>query len=209
MKSIALLILFAACQYCFGEEPKVIAISDWSKPVDGCNGFFNGGNCATIRGRLVILQGHFPGDASELLSTMVYLELQNMSIRGTEIYFDPNKIDSELCDATNKSVAKSGGGFSGICPDAYWVTLERDCSVRLRADCFGIRSPKEGGLVIPMPRGKWWFIKPNDTNDYFLSASLTFDAPTNHVSDDVKHARNVVWDGTLTFPKMKISLVNQ
>jgi hypothetical protein len=208
MKAIALLILFAACQCCFGEEPKVIAISDWSKPVDGCNDFFNGGNCATIRGRLVILQGHFPGDTSELLSTMVYLELQNMSIRGTEIYFDPDKIDSELRDAGDKLVPKPGSPFSGGCPQTYWITLQRDCSVRLRANCFGIRSPKECGLVIPMPRFNEWFIKPNDTNDYFLSASLTFDAPTNHVSDDVRAARNVVWDGTLVFPKVKISIKN-
>jgi hypothetical protein len=206
MKFVLLFLSLVASCICSAQEPNIIAIGDWSNPVDGCNTFFNHGNCATIRGRLVILQGHFPGDASDLLSTMVYLELQNVSIRGTELYFDPEKIISDLRDKNDKPVPKPGTGFSGACPSACWITLERDCSARLRANCFGIRSSKGGGLVIPMPGHNEWFIKPGDTNEYVLTASLTFNAPTNHMTDDIKVGSKVVWDGTLVLLKMKISL---
>jgi hypothetical protein len=216
MKPIASLLLLMACGLCSaGEEPKFIAISNWSNPVDGCNDFFNGGNCATIRGRLVILKGHFPGDASDLLSTMVYVELQNLGVRPTEIYFDAEHghdfrpeykggLNCDLFDSHDKPVPQRGSAFSGGCPSSGWITLQYDSTVRLRANCFGIRSPKEGGLVLPFP-GKEWFIQPKDTNSYFLSATFTGIAPTNHTSEDVKSARAVVWDGTLVFPKTKIS----
>jgi hypothetical protein len=217
MKNLMSLFLLAACGLCLaGEEPKTIAISGWSKPADGCNDFFNGGNCATIRGRLVILQGHSPGDASDLLSTMVYVELQNMSIRATEIYFDGEHghdfrtehkggLNCDLFDSHDKPVPQRGSAFSGGCPPSEWITLPYDSTIRLRANCFGIRSPKEGGLVLPFP-GKEWFINPQDTNHYFLSASFTVIAPTNHVSEALKQAGSVVWDGTLVFPKMEISV---
>ena len=213
---IITLILLASLHCCFGEEPKVIAISDWTKPIDGCNDFFNSGNCATIRGRMVILQGHFPGDASELLSTMVYVELQNLGLRPTEIYFDAEHghdfrreykggLNCDLFDLQGKPVSQRMSAFGGRCPASQWITLPYDSTVRLRANCFGIRSPKEGGLVLPFP-GKEWFIQPTDTNTYFLSATFTAIAPINHVSDEVKHAVIVVWDGTLIFPQMQISL---
>jgi hypothetical protein len=60
-------------------------------------------------------------------------------------------------------------------------------------------------LVLPFP-GKEWFIQPNDTNSYSLSAIFASIAPTNHVSEDLKTGRSVVWDGTLVFPKMKICI---
>jgi hypothetical protein len=211
-------LLLIVCKLCFaGDEPKVIAISDWSKPVDGCN-FLNGGNCATIRGRLVILQGHFPGDASELLSTMVYVDLQNLGLRPAEIYFDAEHghdfrpaykggLNCDLFNSNGKPVPQRASFFSGGCPSSGWITLLYDSTVRLRANCFGIRSPKEGGLVLPFP-AKEWFIESNDTNCYYLSATFTSIAPINHFSEDVKHARSVIWDGTLEFPKIKI-LVHQ
>jgi len=218
MKTLMPLLLLIACGLRLSAgEPKTIAISDWSKPVVGCNDFFNGGNCATIRGRLIILQGHDPGDASELLSTMVYLELQNLSIRPTEMYFDAHLdfrleqhagLNCDLFDSQGKSVPRRGSAFSGGCPQREWITLPYDSTIRLRANCFGIRSPKEGGLVLPF-LGKDWFIRPQDTNHYFLSAAFTVIAPTNHVSEEVKQARNVVWDGTLVFTKMEISITNR
>jgi hypothetical protein len=217
MKAALSFLLLLASKICFAaDEPVTIATSDWSKPVDGCNDFFNGGNCATIRGRLVILQGHDAGDGSDLLSTMVYIELQNMSIRPTEIYFDGEHghdfrkeykggLNCDLFDSHGNPVPERGNAFSGGCPSSQWITMPYDSTVRLRANCFGIRSPKEGGLVLPFP-AKDWFIKPPDTNHYVLSASFTVIAPTNHVSEEVKHARSVVWDGTLVFPRMDISV---
>ena len=170
---IITLILLASLHCCFGEEPKVIAISDWTKPIDGCNDFFNSGNDAE--------HGH---------------DFRREYKGG---------LNCDLFDLQGKPVSQRMSAFGGRCPASQWITLPYDSTVRLRANCFGIRSPKEGGLVLPFP-GKEWFIQPTDTNTYFLSATFTAIAPINHVSDEVKHAVNVVWDGTLIFPQMQISL---
>ncbi|MSR65293.1 MAG: hypothetical protein EXS18_05870 [Verrucomicrobiae bacterium] len=181
-------------------------MSDWSEPV----GTFYG---ATLRARLVVLRGHTPGDASDLLQTMVYVELQNLGLSPTEVYFDAEHghdfrpeykggLDCELSDAHGKPVPQSPSAFSGGCPSTCWITLQYDSTVRLRANCYGIRGPKEGGLVIPAP-GRYWFLKAGDTNNYFLSATFTTDPPTNR-SPRLSITNMHVWSGTLTIPKTKI-----
>jgi hypothetical protein len=209
---IMLMILVVGYGLSFaGDEPEVIAISNWSKKVAGKTD-----GDAAIRGRLVILQGHEIGDASELLSTMVYVELQNMGLKPAELYFDGTHggdfrpeykggLNCDLFDSQGKPVPSIGGGGSGIEPASEWITMPSDSTIRLRANHFAIRSPREGGLVLPFP-GNWWMIKAQDTNHYFLSASFTAIAPTNHVSEEVNHGRRVVWDGMLKFPKVDIAL---
>ena len=215
MRLLPIFFLFIACEPCFAsDEPKTVAVSDWSKPVDGSDNAYNGAHAAAVRGRLVILQGHSPGDTGELLSTMVYVELQNLSLRPTEVYFDGGHgndlrpehkggLHCDLFDSRGTPVPRRMSAFSGQCPTSQWITLPGDDTIRLRANCFGIGSPKEGGLVLPF-LDKEWFIESQDDHHYFLSASFTATSPANHVSGETKHLRNVVWDGTLMFPKLDI-----
>jgi len=205
------IILVLAYDLAFAaEEPKIIATSDWSKPVGGGTDWM-----ANIRGRLVILQGREVGDASVLLSTMVYVELQNMSGKPTELYFDgahghdfrteyKGGLNCELFDSQGKAVSESGSGGGFQVPRSEWISLPLDSTIRLRANPFGFRSTKEGGLRLPF-LGHDWFIKPQDTNHYFLVASFTSISPTNHVSEELKQGRSVVLDGTLLFPKIVIA----
>jgi hypothetical protein len=214
--ALALLLLIVGNLGGLGSEPKVIAISDWSQPVDGCSGMEYGGRCTTLRGRLVILQGHFPGDASELPSTLVYVDFQNLGLSTAEIYFDPghgndfhaekcNGLKCDLFDSQGKTVPQCGMAYSGGGLGQAWLTLVSDSTLRMPASYLGVRSPKEGGLILPFG-DKQWFIQPNDTNTYYLSASFTVIPPTNHISEAVKQMRSVAWNGTLVFPKVKISL---
>jgi hypothetical protein len=186
--TLSLLLIFFNCLA--SDTTNIVAKSDWSKPIKTYRD-------QTIRGRLLILQGHEPASASELLDTEVYLELENISGgAGTpaEIYFDPNRLQCELLDAHDKSVPQSMFAFSGGCPGSCRIILPYDCLVRFRVSCYGIRSPKKGGLAIQTP-GKYWLIKPTDTNDYFLSATFNINPSSWPTNMDL-------W--TLTLPKTKI-----
>jgi len=115
-------------------------------------------------------------------------------------------LNCELLDAEGKFVPQSPFAFSGACPNSCWIMMPSDSTVRLRANCFGIGKPKGDGLAISAP-GKYWVIPAGDTREYFLSGSFTVIPPKDRVSfPDFTGLDVQVWHGTMTFPKMKISV---
>ena len=206
MRTLLFLLLFAAMQSCFAApDINVIAVSDWSEPVADSRGY-------ALRGRLLI--------SCKERDTAVYVELQDASghVGGSmAVYFDGEHghdfrpeykggLNCELRDAEGKIVPQSPFAFSGACPNSCWIMMPSDSTVRLRANCFGIGRPKGDGLAISVP-GKYWVIPAGDTRDYFLSGSFTVIPPKERVSfPDFTGLDVQVWRGTLTFPKMKISV---
>lgn len=197
MRTVIFSLLLAATQASFAAtDTNVIAVSDWSEPVADNRGY-------ALRARLVIAYtGHTDRD------TGVYVELQDASghVGGSmAVYFDGG-LNCELRDAEGKVVPQSPFAFSGACPNSCWIMMPSDSTVRLRANCFGIGKPQGDGLAISVP-GKYWVIPADDTREYFLSGSLTVIPPKDRVSfPDFTGLDVQVWRGTLTFPKMKISV---
>jgi hypothetical protein len=196
MKMIVVLLLFAFQQWCFGTTNlNTIAVGDWSQivgstpPGDG-----------SLRGRLLILEGYSPGYEGKTPETLVYLELQNVSIYDTEVYYDFQKgLNCELRDSHNQPPPPTGSGGNGGHPSANWITLPKDSTIRLRASWYGYGMPKEEGLMIPLYRPI--IVKAGNTNDYFLTGTFTVTPPTNHIHPPDHR----IWQGTLSLPKMKIS----
>jgi hypothetical protein len=139
----------------------------------------------------------------------MFLELQNVSF-GKDVKFfvdicDGLKCELVLTDGTSIKLDSSGGwgGRGGRSP--YWVLLPVNATIRLFiAD--GPATP----LVIhpngfPSPR---WSIPSSDTNVYYLSGTLNVSTPTNGTlivtPPDGDYYRD--WEGTLTFPRMRISV---
>jgi hypothetical protein len=210
-KTIALLILFTASNYCFaGGDTNIIAMGDWSKPVGSVGG-------PLLRGRLLITQEHDPGYMDTFEATHLYLELENVSDPSAgpvKLYFDPiNQLHCELSDANGKPPPEGrGGGFGGDGGGdgvaANWITLPYDSTVRLRAN--GRNGWEQGDgllLVIAVPNQQFWRIWPGDTNTYFFSGTFTVRAGTNStLSGNVPDGTE--WHGKLEFPKMRISVQN-
>jgi hypothetical protein len=106
----------------------------------------------------------------------------------------------QLTGPEGKAVQESGGGGGGA-PISQWVRISHPYgSVRLRASDFGGGWAPDGGLGIWLISAGSWTIKGSDTNAYFLSGTLTFTAPTNHITSDFRE----VLQGTLRLPKMKL-----
>jgi hypothetical protein len=135
----------------------------------------------------------------------IYLELQHV-FKGAwynplEIYFDIGLSDDlhfEMRDKFDQPVPQFPVKIRGPAPNPCWVTLPCDSTVRLRADTYTLGPPsKPDGLGI-LVRGGCWLIRPNATNDFFLSGSFT--PSTDHPSSLKYH----VWRGTLKLPKVKI-----
>lgn len=199
------------CQLCFaaGDTNKIIAISEWSKPVslenDRMHDHF-------IRGRLLILQGMEPayGGPPTTNAAMTFVELQNVtkvSGEGIDLYFAVTNLHCELSDATGKIVPKpSGGGWGGRGPfRPYWVYLPYNSTIRL----FINRGEAEPLSVYPGGEpGIHWSIERTDTNTYFLSGILNLSTHTNLSLSpefremDFKRFRTAA----LEFPKAKITI---
>ena len=196
MKTIALFLFLASFPCCFGQtDTNVIATGDWSEAVSDSDGY-------ALRGRLLVYD-----EQSAPNHARVYLELQHV-FKGPgwwdgplEIYFDIGRSDDlhfEMRDKLDQPVPQFPVVIRGPTPSSCWVTLPCDSTVRLRADIYTLGPPeKPDGLEI-LVRGGCWLIRPNATNDFFLSGSFT--PSTDHPSSLKYH----VWRGTLKLPKAKI-----
>jgi len=195
MKIITLFLLFACLQSCFGQtDTNVIATGDWSETVtEGDH---------TLRGRLLVYDEQSRSAANH---ARVYLELQHVFKGGwanpLEVYFDSgigNALHLELRDGLDQPIPQAHVAIRGPVPSPCWITLPCDSTVRLRADTYTLGPlSKPDGLEI-LVRDGCWIIRPNATNDFFLSGSFT--PPKDHPSCLNYH----VWQGTLKLPQVKI-----
>lgn len=208
MRAIGLLLIIATCPlFIAGEEAKIIALSDWSKPIWLRNDRLHD---EAIRGRLLIVQGMEPayGGPPTTNGAMTFIELQNVtgaSGDSIEVCFAVTNLHCELSDASGKVIAKpEGGAWGGRGPfSPCWVNLPYNSTIRLFVN---------GGSMDPLavyPSGEpWshWSIKPRDTNSYFLTGTLNLFAHTNLSLSQEFREMDYKEHGmaTLTFPKMKI-----
>jgi hypothetical protein len=203
MKGFIYFSLFVFYQCCFGiEDTNVIALGDWSEPVGSMYGL-------QIRGRLLMCEYPEPLHTGPHggYDTGVYLELQEYhGSLDAQVYCnltcrERGGLRCRLTDGAGNAVQESGGGGGGGAPISQWVRISHPYgSVRLRASDFGGGWLQDGGLGIWFTSAGSWTIKPNDTKAYFLSGTITVMPPTNRVTADFRE----VWQGALTFPKMKL-----
>jgi len=217
MKFTAFSILFSICLASFADETNIIAKSDWSKPVELVN--LETGHRHNIRGRLLIVAGNEPayGGPETDNAAMTFIELQNVTgaySENVDVCFDSMKLKCSLSDEQGNDVPKPRGGvWGGRGPlGPYWVTLPYNSTIRLFVNC-GQKSP-----LSVYPNGEpWshWSISSSDTNVYYLSGTLEICTRTNYLTErfpkPVLHSLGQSYYkqhciGTLTFPKMKVSV---
>jgi len=196
MKTIALCLLLASLSCCLGQtDTNLIAAGDWSEAVT--DRFQH-----TLRGRLLVYDEQSRSAANH---ARVYLELQHVFTGGwdnpAEIYFDIGLNDDlhfDMRDSLDRPIPQYPVTIRGPAPNPCWVTLPCDSTVRLRADTYTL-GPKEkvDGLEV-LVRNGCWLIRPNATNEIFLSGSFT---PSPNHPSPLKYD---VWQGTLKLPKVKI-----
>jgi hypothetical protein len=201
MKIIAFLLLVACLPCCFGQtDTNLLASGDWSEVVKDGDGY-------ALRGRLLVYDEHTAPNHAR-----IYMELQHV-FKGPgwwdsplEIYFKISGSDVlhfEMRDEFGQPVPMYPVAIIGPVESPYWVALPCDSTVRLRADCCNMGpSSKPDGLEIFMQDSSCWLIRPDATNEFYLSASFT--PPTDHPSPLKYH----VWQGTLKLPKVKIPVEN-
>lgn len=200
MKPIFLLTLATATCYADGAA-NLLATSEWSAPVSTKYG-------QSLQARLILSQEHSPAHTGSHPETALYVELRNVSGAvgaPMQIYFDPGHgLSCELRDADGKS-APGGGPGSGGGPDAGWITLPYDATIRLRANMYGYGRAEGEGLLLTLHHGAAWSIPAGETKDYFLSGTLTLTPPAGTEAKTAEEARKI-WSGTLVLPKSKIIL---
>ena len=189
-------VLLLACRCCFGQtDTNLIATGDWSTTVSDNDGYM-------LRGRLLVYDEH-----TAPYHARIYLELQH-AFKGPgwwdnplEIYYDIGRGDVlhfEMRDGLNQPVPMYPVSIRGPAPSPSWIALPCDSTERLRADWHNMGpSTQPDGLEIFVVGG-CWLIRPNATNDFYLSA--TFTPPKDHPSSLNYH----IWQGTLKLPPVKI-----
>lgn len=198
MKILASFLISAGCQLCFaGADTNIIVMSEWSKPVSLTDDQLHE---QAIRGRLLILKGMEPayGGPPTTNGAMTFVELQNVSIGGIEVYFAVTNLHCELTDATGKAVPKptqvSWGGRGPFLP--CWVNLPYNSTIRLFVN---------GGRLNPLmvyPSGEpWtrWSIPASGTNAYYLTGTLSV---STHAHPSLPPD---YYKATLIFPKTRIT----
>ena len=190
----------------------IIAVSDWSQIVTGKS---------SLRARM-LLAHLYPFPFSD---TILYIELQNAEQNGpVQFYYDPGiGLHCKLVDARGNPAPQMAMGGSGRNePVNCWILLPEDATIRLRANTSSVvqllgHPPIDKGdflslFLIPSrsisTEIRYWTIPAGDTNDYYLSGTLTIASPTNSVVQNPQ-ASVKVFQGTLELPKMKISLKKQ
>ena len=108
-------------------------------------------------------------------------------------YFNISRSDVlhfEMRDRLDQPIPMYPVMIRGPAESPYWVTLPCDSTVRLRADWCNMGPPsKPDGLEIFAQDGGCWLIRPNATNDFYLSASFTppNDHPSSLITRSVKY----------------------
>ncbi|MBI2925842.1 MAG: hypothetical protein HYY24_09085 [Verrucomicrobia bacterium] len=196
------LVLLASCQALFGQtDTNLVATGEWSTPVTDGAGY-------TLRARILVYRPLAPKPAVRnrgrfVYHARVYVELEHPFAgawyRPVEIYFDPvEDLRFQMQDAFDKPIPSEAVAIRGRRPEASWVTIPCDAAVKLRADLrMGSQNGRHDALTIGT-RGGHWIIRPDATNDFFLSAQ--FSPSTNQPSAFGYHR----WRGTLNLPKVKI-----
>jgi len=178
------------------EEHKVIAVSDWSEPVENHDHF--------LRARVLVLEGRSRAYAGQGTEVLVYVEIENANGAWGEplkVHFDaPQGLNFEVLDADEKPVPQTPTGGSGGDVGKCWITIPYDSTVRLRANPGGWGRGNESDVVLPLRphQGQHWRLPPG--KDYYLQGSLKISPPTE---DDFEHRDD--WRGELKFPKTKIA----
>jgi hypothetical protein len=180
------------------EEPKVIAMSAWSKPVESHDRF--------LQARWLLMEGRSRAYAGPGKEILLYVELQNANGAWGEplrVYFNAAEgLKFELLDADGMAVAPSPTGGSGGDVAAGWITLPYDSTVRLRANPGGWGTPADAFLALPLRpmNGQYWLFREAPAEDRFLTGKLRIAPPT---ADTIEHRDD--WRGTIEFPKTKLS----
>jgi hypothetical protein len=196
-RSIALFLILLLADFCRGDEPpKLIAASEWSKPVESHDRF--------LQARWLLLEGRSRAYAGPGTETLLYIELQNANGAWGEplrVYFNPGKLQFEVLDADGKAIPASPTFGSGGDVGTGWITIPYDSTVRLRANPGGWGKPADAVLALPLRpmQGQYWLFREAPASDRFLAGKLTIAPPTE---DDFEHRDD--WRGTLEFPKTKI-----
>lgn len=196
----ALLLLVAVASFSAhaAVESKLLAVSDWSEPV----GYREvGKHGCSIRGRLLICEGYSSAYTGKTPETQVYLELHNVS-NGVgspiELYCDVRDgLQCELLDGHGQA-APTPPTFNGGFPEACWITLPHDATVRLRASWYGHGTQEGSDLRVPVYHEL--AVPAGTTNDYFLSGTFTVAPPTNHVFSP----GHEIWKGKLVLPRFQV-----
>jgi len=196
MRATIVLLLLAACQFSFAQtDTNFIAAGEWSAYVTN--------HVWPLRGRLLVY------DAEKHTGNIgsygrIYLELQNGQelVEPLEFYFDSHMscLQFEMRDGRDQNIAPSSYGHFGFVPSPCIMTLRCRSTIRVQVDFNNnYDRRKMDGLLLETPDGRTWIIRPDATNDYYLSATFT---PTNYPSALHYH----VWQGTLQLPKVKIPI---
>lgn len=186
-----------------GFSTRLVATSEWSKPVTGGQG-------TSISGRLLVFDGeYFTNESGRQVwgTAPVYFEIHNETGLLTEICFDWAKdIRLELRDMNGKPAddLRQRGGGSYVLRHTQWVSVPANGLLQLRANdniatmSLSTNRQKTDGLFLFASPGKDWLIPADDTNAYFLSATFS-SQPTN--SSLGGHA---IWQAKLEFPTVKL-----
>jgi hypothetical protein len=202
MKTIAFLLIFAACHFCHGAaETNCISVGGWSKPVSDFYGY-------ALRGRLLLRQVPWRGP-SNTPDVGVYLELEEVSdfmAVPMEVFCDllsTNRADGLHCELHYSDGQPVAGGmvFSGGGPGSCWITMPSFSTMRLRVSMDNTAKSKRG-IPIYLTRESW-IIPPGTTNDCFLSGAFRVNPPADLVTPYTP-SNHHVWKGTLALPPLRI-----
>jgi len=185
--------------WCYGEEkPKLLAESEWSKPVESHDRF--------LRARWLLMEGRSRAYAGPGNEVLLYVELENANGAWGEplrVYFDAAKgLQFEVRDADGKLIPPSPTPGSGGDVGTGWITIPYDSTVRLRANP-GWARPAEAALALPLRpfQGQYWLFAEPPAKELFLSGKLTIAPPTD---DTIEHRDD--WRGTLELPNTKLAV---
>jgi hypothetical protein len=212
--SISLLLLLV-CRCCFaGSAGEPTSFGEWAVSTN------NPIQSLSLRARLVVSE---TADVSGSRTTVTYIEFQNPNnaINILYVYYNGSlpELSCELLDSSGKAVPPQlSGSYNGPMPEPCWLALPNDSVVRFHPSFYRAPAASNGELYIDAGHNQWrhWVIPRGDTNDYYLSGTLSLTVPegetpppwhtrtgngsvvTNAVSYDVCH-------GTLKLPPVKIS----
>jgi hypothetical protein len=199
--SFLLLLVFRCCFA--GSAANPTSFGEWSDSTIGGSGFH-----ARLKARLVVSE---TTDDSGSRTAIVYVEFQNTNHLVNTLYFywggTNSTLDCELRDSSAKSVPRAWNAYSGVIPDPIWLALPEDSILRFRPDLVDW-SALNGELTIDA--GSYvesWRIPRGDTNDYYLSGTLTLTIPSGIHPPTLpgNNIQPIPWQGTLKLPPVKIS----
>jgi hypothetical protein len=216
MKSIVIIGLLLCARLSFADEStNIIAVSDWSKPVQLRR--MDTGHDHDIRGRVLIFSGAEPayGGPESTNRIMTFIELQNVTgAHGENVDVHTGEMKFDLKDQNGKAAPEprivAGSYPSAIGSGPCWESLPYNSTIRLFV-ISGSKSPltitKNGDPF------SYWEIPAHDTNSYYLSGTLEIYSSTNGL-DTVfsgKEFQELKWKiynqtckATILFPAVKI-----